>query len=231
MAKKFILLSFCFCFSQYLGYLLRHLLRTTTRRSSTTSRRLPPSLRQISRGGLTTYVDSSEKGSAPIQEFVRQSDSIGFPSNSGGKDNDRRYKQNLIRPDESVYVFGTVQPRDETVRNATNAERLVVQKVRDDSMREPMFLILDDEETDLIDRRKWALWRAPLGGLYLIAAFTASFSCSDRCSVSKSRECSTAGSTVFPDYCSRWRACRPASAILTPYCVVRSILSSTSPRR
>jgi hypothetical protein len=121
----------------------------------------------------TVYVDSSERGPPPVQEFVRRHDDISFPSNAGGKENDRKYRQNLIRDGESAYVFGTVQPRDEIDAGADNADRLVIKKVTDDSMREPMFLLSDDEEQDLITRRKWALWRAPVGLIFLTVALCA----------------------------------------------------------
>jgi hypothetical protein len=119
----------------------------------------------------TTYVDSSEQGPAPIQQFVQANDSLSFPSDRGGKDHDRKYRQNLIRLDESVYVYGTVQPRDEVEVGADNAGRLTVRKVTDDSMREPMFMISDDEEKDLINRREWALWRLPVGIIFMGTGF------------------------------------------------------------
>lgn len=117
------------------------------------------------------YVDSSERGPQSIREFVHRHPEIDFPSDASGKHNDRKYRQNLIRTGESVYVFGTVQQRDgEVDPGASNEERLVIQKVEDDSMREPLFLISDDKECALIERRKWALWRLPVGGLFLVAA-------------------------------------------------------------
>lgn len=117
-----------------------------------------------------TYVDSSDRGPGPIQRFVRNHESVSFPSDSAGRENDRNYRQNLIRSDKSVYVFGTVQPRDSVEAGGSQADRLVVEKVEDGSMREPMFLISDDEQTDLIDRRRWALWRLPVGALFLAGA-------------------------------------------------------------
>jgi len=117
------------------------------------------------------YVDSSERGPETVQEFVTRHDSLDFPSDAGGKSNDRKYRQNLIRESESVYVFGTVQPRDEDDVDigSANADRLVIQKVLDNSMQEPLFLISDDEPSGLIERRKWALWRLPVGGFFLVA--------------------------------------------------------------
>jgi hypothetical protein len=123
----------------------------------------------------TTYVDSDSDGPQPIQRFVGNSDDLTFPSDASGTENDRKYRQNLIRTDESVYVFGTVRPREQAniPDNASNADRLVIEKITDDSMQEPMFLVSDDEEHDLVDRRRWALWRAPVGGFFLVLAFAA----------------------------------------------------------
>ncbi|MDZ7689156.1 MAG: DUF3592 domain-containing protein [Halobacteriales archaeon] len=116
----------------------------------------------------TTYVDSSDRGPAPIREFVEK-EGIGFPRNAPGKDNDRRYSQNLIKPDENVYVFGTAYPRDDA-SGADNAERLVIGMGEGTMSGGPMFLISDDSEKNLVARRRWALWRFPVGGLFLIAA-------------------------------------------------------------
>jgi hypothetical protein len=118
----------------------------------------------------TTYVDSSDQGPGPIQEFVQQTSGLGFPSNRGGKDHDRKYRQNLIQVEEDVYVFGTAQSKDDVPVGADNADRLVIEKVGEDgTLMEPMFLISDDEENDLVDRREWALWRLPVGVLFVIA--------------------------------------------------------------
>lgn len=119
-----------------------------------------------------TYVDSSALGPERIQEFVRQHPDLSFPDDRGGKDNDRKYRQNLIRDGESVYVFGTAQTREvDSGYGASNEDRLVVKKVEDDAMREPMYLISDDEEEDLVDRRQFALWRLPVGVAFFGAAF------------------------------------------------------------
>jgi len=120
-----------------------------------------------------TYVDSSEHGPERVREFVRESPDLSFPSDSSGKENDRKYRQNLIRDGESAYVFGTVHPRDESSGyGESNEDRLVVRKADEDgALSEPMYLISDDEEADLKNRRRFALWRAPVGALFLIAAF------------------------------------------------------------
>lgn len=119
----------------------------------------------------TTRVDSSERGPQPVQEFIDGRDDLDYPRDASGKNNDRRYKQNLIRTGDSVYVFGTVQPRETVAHGADNADRLLIQQVEDGSMRQLMFLISDDEPDSLIDRRRWALWRGPVGGFFIVVAF------------------------------------------------------------
>lgn len=121
----------------------------------------------------TTYVDSGDRGPAPIQEFVRATQGLDFPSNRSGKDHDRRYKQNLVRTDESVYVFGSAVPREDVTPGASNAERLVVRMTDERSMVDgPMFLLSDDTEQGLTDRRRFALWRGPVGAFFLIVALS-----------------------------------------------------------
>ena len=121
----------------------------------------------------TVNVDSSQRGPKPIQEFIARNEDVDYPSDSSGKDNDRKYKQNLIETGDSVYVFGTVQPRDEEdiPQGAENEQRLVVRKVEDDTFREPMYMISDDTADNLKDRRQWAVLYLPIGGLFLIIAF------------------------------------------------------------
>jgi len=119
------------------------------------------------------YVDSSERGPGPVREFVERTPGLGYPAHSSGKDSDRRYRQNFIRDGESVYVFGTVQPRGgaDVDVGADNADRLVIRKVEDDAFREPMFLISDDTETNLKAGRQFAAWRLPVGGIFICGAF------------------------------------------------------------
>lgn len=117
------------------------------------------------------YVDSSDSGPEPVRRFVEQHHDVDYPSDQSGKGNDRKYRQNLIRKNESVYVFGTVQQRDRVPKGADNADRLEIKKVTDNTMREPMFLISDDETKDLINRRRFALWRLPVGGFFLFIGF------------------------------------------------------------
>lgn len=107
----------------------------------------------------TTYIDSSQRGPEPVQQFVEFQNKLEYPSSSSDKNNDRNYRQNLTRTDEEVYVFGTVQPRDSghVPDDPENADRLVIEKILDDSVRELLFLISDDSEQEFISRRKWAL--------------------------------------------------------------------------
>jgi hypothetical protein len=115
----------------------------------------------------TVEVDSSRDGPAPVRRFV-ESNGIGYPSGGSGRDGDRRYKQNLIEPDEDVYVFGTVQPRDDTT-GTSNADNLVIKKVGEDDPRmEPMFMIADEPEQELVSDRRWALWRLPVGVIFAV---------------------------------------------------------------
>lgn len=120
----------------------------------------------------TTYVDSGTRGPAPIRRFVETTD-LDYPSDAPGKDNDRRYKQNLIRDKESVYVYGTAQPRDGDVSGGSNPDRLVIRRVtEDDAIEGTMFFISDDSEAGLVTRREWAGWRLPAGGAFIVVGAT-----------------------------------------------------------
>jgi hypothetical protein len=88
-------------------------------------------------------------------------------------DGDRKYRQSLIETGEEVYVFGTARPRDrkDVPSDASNADRLVIEKITDGSMQEPIFMISDDEEHDLVDCRRWVLRRLPTGWVFLTVGF------------------------------------------------------------
>jgi len=117
---------------------------------------------------MTVYVDSSERGPGPVQRFVQQSDEVDFPAHREGNDHDRKYRQNLILVEESAYVFGTAHPREDVPAGADNADRLVIERTGG-VLTEPMFMLSDDAEQDLIDRRKFALWRLPFGVMFVLA--------------------------------------------------------------
>jgi len=120
----------------------------------------------------TIRVDSGQRGPDPIQRFVRNTDGIDFPSDVSGSENDRRYHQNVVRNNESVYVYGTAQPRDVDGSGASNADRLVIRHVEGgDGIEETMFLISDDSEAGLVNRREWAGLRIPVGGAFIVAGF------------------------------------------------------------
>lgn len=121
----------------------------------------------------TTYVDSADEGPAPIRRFVEGTAGVSHPADAAGKENDRRYRQNLVREKESVYVFGTAQPRDGDRRGGSNPDRLVIRHVTDDdALDDTMFLISDDTERGLVNRREWAGWRLPVGGAFVVAGAT-----------------------------------------------------------
>lgn len=120
----------------------------------------------------TVEVDSSQRGPQPVQRFVERTDGIDFPADVSGSENDRRYHQNLIRDKESVYVYGTAQPRDGDVSGGSNPDRLVIRRVDSgDGLEDSMFLISDDSEAGLVDRREWAGLRIPAGGAFIVVGF------------------------------------------------------------
>lgn len=81
----------------------------------------------------------------------------------------RRYHQRLIEPGEEVYVFGTVQPREEG-RSPDNPENLEIRRVsREDRDLEPLFLVSNLTEAELIGARRWALLAFPVGALVATA--------------------------------------------------------------
>lgn len=119
-----------------------------------------------------TYVDSSERGPEPVQAFVRRQPGLGFPSHSGGRDNDRKYRQNLLRTGESAYVLGTVRPREGDVESGAPQEDRLSVRVGpvEGGLDEDTSILSDDTEANLIERRRWALWRAPVGAAFLVLA-------------------------------------------------------------
>ncbi len=119
----------------------------------------------------TVSVDSSRRGPEPVQRFVDRTADIDFPADAAGTENDRRYHQNLVRDKESVYVYGTAQPRDGDVSGGSNPDRLVIRRVdAADGLEDSMFLISDDTEAGLVNRREWAGLRIPAGGAFVVAS-------------------------------------------------------------
>jgi hypothetical protein len=120
----------------------------------------------------TVHVDSSERGPEPVQRFVERTEAVSYPADAPGSENDRRYHQTLIRDKESVYVFGTARPWDGDHRGGSNPDRLVIRHVADDDGLEgTMFLISDDAEAGLVNRREWAGLRIPAGGGFVVIGF------------------------------------------------------------
>jgi hypothetical protein len=120
----------------------------------------------------TVRVDSSRNGPEPVQRFVDRMDDVSYPADASGTENDRRYHQTLIRDKESVYVFGTAQPRGGDHSGGSNPDLLVIRRVAaDDALEETMFLISDDTEAGLVTRREWAGLRIPAGGGFVVLGF------------------------------------------------------------
>jgi len=121
----------------------------------------------------TVSVDVGEAPPAPVRSFIDRSTEVDPVTDSGGgvgaSDGDRRYHQKLIRPEEDVYVFGTVQPREDAT-SASNVENLHIGPVQDGTAEEPMFMIANEPESELIAERRWALWRLPVGILAVTGA-------------------------------------------------------------
>lgn len=130
----------------------------------------------------TIEVSAGRRPPAPIEAFLEDGSRTSVMSAfnrlrevatvaSGGWNwnRRRRYYQRLITPGEAVYVFGTVGLRGEG-RSADNPENLVIERVpREDRDLEPLFLISNLPEPDLIGARRWALLGFPAGALVATA--------------------------------------------------------------
>jgi hypothetical protein len=118
----------------------------------------------------TLRVDQDRTPPEPIAEFIQTTPGLDPADDpmlgvldAGTQTGDRKYHQNLLPPDHHALVFGTVQPRMET-RGPDNPDAACIKPVpEDEGEREPMFLISDQTEDELIDERKWALLRLPAG--------------------------------------------------------------------
>lgn len=110
---------------------------------------LPPRIRQFMEEKRGLDPTAGRVGSAPLENDERRG---------------RTYRQNLVRPGDEVYVFGTVHPRTDADPGASGPDRLVVRTVKErDDLPEPMFLVADRPRETLVGDRRWALWRLPAG--------------------------------------------------------------------
>lgn len=122
-------------------------------------------------------VDVDETAPDAVQDAISEGvvdapDTPGMLDMGNLSEGDRKYYEKFIPVGADVYVYGTVQEvdRDDVAG--------VVRKVREeDSVNEEMFFIADQEESQLLDERKWVMWRLPVGalltvlGLYMILSF------------------------------------------------------------
>jgi len=117
-------------------------------------------------------VEAGEDPPGPVRAFLRREPSVGNAGEPllnvldlGNAEGDRRYYQHLITPDESVYAFGYVEPR-EGVSSPDNPENLVLRKTpEEDADLEPMFMLADKSEQRLVEERKHAVLWIPGGAL------------------------------------------------------------------
>jgi hypothetical protein len=132
----------------------------------------------------TLEVGSTDPQPDHVQAFIDRTDTPGQPDRPliaaldwGTQEGDRRYTQRLLTPGEEVYVYGTVQqkPEDDHVWGG-NVRNLLIQKLPADATgEEPLFLISDKSEAELVAGRSLAaVWLAAgvlvgLAGLVLVA--------------------------------------------------------------
>ncbi|AFK20770.1 DUF3592 domain-containing protein (plasmid) [Haloferax mediterranei ATCC 33500] len=111
----------------------------------------------------SVYVNAQNEAPEPVQSFLEYR-----PDVDPTEYRKRRYKQNLIRPGDDVYVFGTVKPRDNQ-HGSDPVDELVIERVADhDPRSEPMFLISARTQQDLVHSRRFALWRLPAGIMLIV---------------------------------------------------------------
>ena len=126
----------------------------------------------INRGsGNRVRVDVDETPPTHVADFLDRADTPGDSSNMfsaidiGNQEGDRRYTQNLLRPGDDAYVYGAVRRRE----TADETGHLVV-GAPDEDVDAGMFMISDQRESTLLDKRDWALaWRLPAGALLTAA--------------------------------------------------------------
>lgn len=114
---------------------------------------------------ITVGVDETPPDN--VAQFLDRHDTPGPSSNAlsaidfGKNEGDRRYRQNLLEPGDEAYVYGAVRRAD----SSDGAGQLVVGPPTKD-VDAGMFMISDQREETLLDKRNWALaWRLPAGAL------------------------------------------------------------------
>ena len=115
----------------------------------------------------TIEVGGPDDPPQPIREFLSSDATPGTSDRPlvesldwGKQEGDRRYHQHLLKPGEEVYVYGTVHPRGDW-GPPNRPEHMEIRKA--DERDEPMFLISDRPQEDLVRSRTFALWRIPVG--------------------------------------------------------------------
>lgn len=118
----------------------------------------------------TLRVDQDRTPPDPIHDFIQSNPDVDPPDeplidvlDAGTQTGDRKYHQTLLQPGQDAPVFGTVQPRAEATGSA-NGDAACIRPVPEaEGEREPMFLISDQSESELIEERKYARVRLPAG--------------------------------------------------------------------
>lgn len=114
----------------------------------------------------TLRSSSSSPPSGSVSSFIENNSGVSTTSNK------RKYIQKIIRNEDEGYIFGTAQTRDiqDDDEYRDNAQRLHIKKVEDGAMAEPLFMVSGVDESEVIDRRQFSLWRAPFGSVFLVIA-------------------------------------------------------------
>ncbi|WP_162224522.1 hypothetical protein [Halorussus amylolyticus] len=117
----------------------------------------------------TIEVGGPDDPPKPIRKFLASDSTPGASDRPliealdwGQQEGDRKYHHHLIKPGEEVYVYGTVHPEGDLV-GPTKPEHMEIRKA--DEREEPMFLISDRPEEDLVRSRKFGVWRIPVGAI------------------------------------------------------------------
>ncbi|USZ67839.1 E3 ubiquitin ligase family protein [Halorussus salilacus] len=115
----------------------------------------------------TIEVGGPDDPPEPVREFLASDATPGASSQPliealdwGQQHGDRKYHQHLLKPSEEAYVYGTVHPRDDW-EAPTRPEHMEIRKA--DERAEPMFLVSDRPQDELVRSRTVGLWRIPVG--------------------------------------------------------------------